>query len=217
MAFSYKSGRLTIFGSISTTQSWSINFGFEPGGADPSSSDLSTWLPTLDTPISTWWNTANGPKACNSSDTLVTGVRAEFYDAGASVPIASASHSFGTALAGFNSQYSPTQTSMCHTLLSAYSGQHYRGRVYVPTTALTLGSNHQPSSTFVDALSVSMANLIHAINISTLAASAPLVCIRGTGALSPSTVTSVRVDSEPDVQRRRADKVLASYTKTTSV
>lgn len=215
-AYSYLNGRLSIKGTIQNVQTWSINIGFT-GPGTVTNTDLSTWLASLDTAIATWWNTGNGVKYVNPSYVQCTSSSAEYYAANSAVPMAQAAHTFASALPGNSTSYLPTQCAAVHSLHTNAAGRSNRGRLYVPVTGALLSSGPVLGTSNVDAMASSMSTLLHAINISSLAASAPQVIVRGSSVLSGYPVTSLSVDNEVDIQRRRADKLFASYTKTVTV
>jgi hypothetical protein len=75
---------------------------------------------------------------------------------------------------------------------------------------------HVLATSQADAGANSTAALITAINASTFAGSAVSTIVAGTISL-PGSVTHVRCDNEMDIQRRRADKLVATYSKVTTV
>jgi hypothetical protein len=101
-------------------------------------------------------------------------------------------------------------------LQTALGGPHQRGRIYVPAVGASMFSPHVLATSQADAAANSTATLITAINASTFAASAVSVIVAGSISL-PGDVIQVKCDNEMDIQRRRADKLVATYSKVTTV
>lgn len=108
----------------------------------------------------------------------------------------------------------PNVVATAVTLKTALAGRSYIGRVFLPATNQVLDSNGLMQSSTVDGLASSMQHLIQAIN------GAPggyAVCVVSgkTGAKTP--VTSVRIDSKCDVQRRRENRQGGGYAKSLTI
>jgi hypothetical protein len=101
------------------------------------------------------------------------------------------------------------QAAVVHSLRTATPGRRGRGRCYFPANGATLtGSNL--SSTVTTALSNSFRTYLDAVNATALGAGT-VVAIVATSLMNPApAVTRVVVDSELDVQRRRANKILGT-------
>lgn len=199
--------RLTAGGDIATTQSWSTGFTVSVPGSATSQSDLQTLLGAFRAAWEIGWATATTTKiaSINAADTRLYRYRAYLYAPSGGPAILQASED-RTALLGTQTGSSvPTQTSIVATLLSGLPGRSYRGRMYLPATAITLGATHQTTQTVVNGLATTVAGIITAVNAATTGTPFGEVVVAGLQGRIP--ISSVRVDSEPDIQRRRADKV----------
>lgn len=215
MALPYAHGRLTIYGSILSVQSWSVNLGFTTDFSVVTNTNLNTWLSTIQANVLTWWNTANGPKATNSPNTNLQGLRAETYAASGTTAIHAARYSYAAPSAGTAAVYSAAQQACVCSLLTDSSLATARGRIYIPTTGLGLQSNQRYATATVDAMSSATQVLLTALNATTIAGSAVTMVVNGS--LGVHNITNVRCDDDPDIQRRRSDKILPSYYKTNTV
>jgi hypothetical protein len=109
----------------------------------------------------------------------------------------------GQAGEGTSSTQLPIQVALVTTLETGLSGRRRRGRMYWPcTNAVLVG--HQVSQADIALLSSGVAEMFNVMN----AAAGPGICVVlsqvGTG--SAARITRVSCDSEPDVQRRRANR-----------
>lgn len=113
----------------------------------------------------------------------------------------------------------PPQTCMVASLRTGQSGRSFRGRVYLPKQSAVLSGGHQ----FSAADTTSAANAVAAF-LSGWEADAILP--DGTGIFAvvvsvkrgvASAITSVVVDSKPDVQRRRINKMTTENVNTHAV
>lgn len=98
----------------------------------------------------------------------------------------------------------PLQTCMVLTLRTARSGRSYRGRMYLPACGTAL-SDHEFSPLLVDEIGGGLKHWFDAIN----AANTPTVSVVSQKLGSAEFVTSVSVDSLPDIQRGRAQGLTA--------
>lgn len=210
----YRHIRLSIYGTINTTQSWSINISTQPTAATVTNSDLASWLTAIDSAVqTTWWGAV---KALNAGQSNLLGIRASYYAAGSTTAAAAADHPFASLIAGTGPALMPTQSACVVSLLTNQSGRHYKGRLYVPVTGVTMTGTFKLSNGNVDTVNTFTAGLMTTLNATAVAGAANQVIVAG-AVSSPAAVLSCRTDNEVDIQRRRADKILASYFKTTSV
>jgi hypothetical protein len=213
----YNYVRLQQYGTMANAQTWSVGLGVEHTQATPiSAADLTTWLTALDTALKAWWTTGSGLQSCNYTDIKYVGARAYSYAITQNVAFAQADHPFTTPLLGTAGAGTlPVQTCLVASTLSGSPGRSFRGRRYLPLTSCSLAV-HNVSTTNTDAILAGEVALLNAINSTALGsgtAKATIVNKKTT----PARIFSVRVDSEPDIQRRRADKLVALYSKTTAL
>lgn len=160
--------------------------------------------------------------ACLSPDQAYDKVSVYAYPSGATKAAYGADASFaGSGLVGTGTARNALQCSLVATLGTGHRGSSYRGRIYLPFTGKTFGTNHQAQNADVDAIQAALAGTANNQNLlddfrragiqhNDTSANA-VVWSRHLGIASP--ITSVRVDSRIDIQRRRAGKQVASYAK----
>jgi hypothetical protein len=208
VALPYAHGRLSIFGDIKAVQSWSINLTFVAGDFS-SGTLLSAFLVAVRPAITTWWSAAGSAGSLNASDCRLLGSRAYYYSAGEGNAHAQAEDILTSPLSGTGANPLPTQTSLVCSLLTAFPGRRNRGRLYVPMNGKSLATGHQLTTGEVTSVANTMKALIDGVNAQLLGSATCRVVV-GSNQPTPPVVTKVRVDNEPDVQRRRADKILAT-------
>lgn len=203
--------RFVLRGDIGGTQSWSTSFAMAPPPGTVSQSTLSGILASVSARAATWWNaTTGGIGARNTADTRLLGVDAYLYGGGSGAPASlQASIDYATPLVGGSSTAHPTQTSIVVTLLTGLPGRSFRGRMYLPMTGGALGSNHQLVQANVTDYAAAAKAFMDGVNSDAVVPDFGRVSVAGSA--GPIPVTSVRVDSEPDVQRRRANKIQAAF------
>lgn len=109
----------------------------------------------------------------------------------------------------------PLQVSMCVTLRTPMPGRRHRGRMYLPFLSGTAMNGHQFVQGICTSIAQSTADFFEAVKDAIQAGgNATIVSQAGT---THTNVSSVAVDSRPDVQRRRANKQTASFTESAPV
>lgn len=213
----YQYTRLSQYGTMAGNQTWSVGLAVQHSQAQPpSGTQLDAWLTALDTALKLWWTQASSLQSFNSAAIKYIGARAYSYAINSKTAINQAEHPFTTALLGTNGVGSlPLQTSIVSSTLSGFPGRSHRGRRYLPVTATTLASNQMQTSG-VDGLVSAEVTLMNTINTTTLGTGTG-TCVIANKKDFPDVIRSVQIDSEPDVQRRRADKIVATYFKKTSL
>lgn len=201
--------RLVIYGDISLSQTWSCGLAMSPPPTLVNQGDLDALLAAAEPLLSAWWGSSGttGVGSVNAADTRLLGVRAYLYGSGTGPADLQAIRDRVTPLTGAGNTPSPTQTCLVATMLTGLSGRSYKGRCYTPSTALTLDATHQASQTQTDRVAGAWRDLINGLN-GVAAPEFGRVQVHGSRGNYP--VTAVRVDSEPDIQRRRADKIIAA-------
>lgn len=202
--------RCTMLGKIGTTQTWSTGLSVVVSGA-PDQAALNALLTAFQTAATVFWNggTPVGLKARNMPDVTLTGFRAYLYSTGGTGQASLQAGTDITPIPGTGTAALPTQCSLVASLLTGQPGRSRRGRMYLPyTVSNTLDTNHQITLAEAAIISGRVKTLIDSINASAITGFARVSIVGPTAA---STVSSVRVDSELDIQRRRADKILAAF------
>jgi hypothetical protein len=153
-----------------------------------------------------------GAQALIGADSSYTGLRAYCYPTGGPgatyIAEAAASPVVGTAPGA-----SPFQTAMVVTLQTGAAGRRARGRMYLPAHGVQLlTTTHLFATADTDRGSSAVAGWLTALH----GTSNPAVVL-STVAGSSRVITGTTTDNKPDIQRRRANKVIGTYVKTTTV
>lgn len=200
--------KVSIKGTLPNGEVWSVN----PIFSTPTEPTLT--FDQLDT-IASAINAITVPAtvlATLSGACAITGVRLEQRERDGSL-VGQMEKPRSSPLVGTGTVILPLQTSIVVSLASIYPGGQGRGRLYWPLTAGALGTlNHRYSGT---QLSTFLTNfkaylgLIEAAIVATTTA-ADLVVWSRTGT-AYHTVVKMRAGDVPDVQRRRRDSLVESY------
>lgn len=103
------------------------------------------------------------------------------------------------------------QVSIVVSLRTQFVGRSRRGRMYLPANGYGLGTDHQGSSGFIATLAEEWATILGNVNAINLPGGGnPSVCVVSQTLNDTAVVNAVIVDSVPDVQRRRANKLAAT-------
>jgi len=209
--------KLSQFGTMYGNQTWSIGLSVQPlQTAPPTPSQLTTWLAALEPALRAWWTPAPSIGPFNAAGVLYQGARAYSYAANATTAFGQAELKFSTALQGNSANTAlPLQTSLVSSVLSGSPGRSNRGRRYIPWTSSSLVLS-QVATADVDKAVGAEVTLMNVINGTALGVGVG-TCVIANDKDFPSLIRSVRVDSECDIQRRRADKIAATYFKTTAL
>lgn len=154
--------------------------------------------------------------ACLAPDCGLDSITAYGYTGGATAAFTSAEtrNQVGTTA----SKVLPLQTSCVASLRTGRPGRSFRGRAYLPVLTKTL-AQYQFQNADVDVIANGVANMLSTVNDATgtggFNRAIPVVMSSKQGLLTP--ITSVTVDSKPDVQRRRARSEVVAYTKVTAL
>lgn len=141
----------------------------------------------------------------NSTTTLLTTLRYDYYLSGSNASVANGELDAGSQVGGVTTQ-SPAATCCVATLLTATQTKSGRGRMYWPATgSLATADGYRFPSSTATGLSAALADLIEDINSEDAEGDAgvltAVVSSSSTGAVHP--ITAVRVDNIPDRQERR--------------
>jgi len=205
----YAYGRISFFGRIGADQSWSTGWSFTNTGT-PSSQNLMDLLAyQVSQECDLMWNGNNqgvGAASLNAQDTTMTGVRAYWYPAGTNKASAQGEFIYSAPRVGTGTASLPTQTSVVVSTLSGNPGRANRGRMYLPATGATL-NGHQLVLAPTGQFTTQIGNALTNFNLIDSAVG-DYRCVIAS-AQAPIPIVRVRVDTRPDIQRRRADKVFA--------
>lgn len=205
-----------IKGDINVSQTWSVGVWSEVvGTGSPTAADLDAAVTAVLPLVATWWGSM---KFFNSAGTRYTQLGGYYYPAGSAVATISSIKPV-TPVVGTGTFYQSPRNALVVSLLTGHSGRSYRGRAYVPMTAAQTDTTLQALATGVDSCALAHQTLLTALNAVSLAphwGNAP-TRVRSEKLGIASIITSIKVDSLIDTQRRREDKLTAIYSKTRSV
>lgn len=210
--------RFTALGSM-VNDTWSTNVWLRAlGDTVPTATQLDTWTASVlaDFDSKVWSNATNGLKLSNAPYCSLTGGRGLFYRD--SVLQQSATHAM-TPVVGSGSSIHPPYVALVATTLTGRAGRSFRGRMYLPVTALgvsgTTGQQSGNPSGFATNLASWLSNHAAWTYWTGVTGAAPVVMTQ-TGA-TPENITAVRVDTKFDSQRGREDKLVPTATSSAAV
>lgn len=200
--------RLVLSGTNGGGNGWSTGVWMLTNDA-VDATELGSWVTTLQPLI---WPTFNGGSSgqwgrLTSSSTRLTDLRA-YYHASFTARASAVGEITHSGITGAGADAVPYTCAVVASLRTALSGRSYRGRMYCPADGAAL-TQHQFAAADTDYVANGIHALFGVLNSSTLAGSNPLVCVGSRKMNFGTIVTSITVDSLPDVQRRREDKVTA--------
>lgn len=212
----YAYGKAQFFGTIMGNQDWSTGWSFLASGA-PTAADMNQLALELGSIVDTAWTGPGGTIGIGdvqSSDTLLTGTRCYYYPSGSTKASVQGESIYNPARTGQGTAALPTQTSLVASMRTSRPGRSNRGRMYLPLTGINLNGHQVVPASCAD-LCHNIAVMLDAFNAYNLAGKTLQAVVAS--ALGPVPITQVLVDSRPDIQRRRADKVIAVYTAATNL
>lgn len=206
-----------INGTLGSEQTWSTGFwvGYT-GDPVPTSDQVNDLAGDFAGFANTW---ATALEGLWTSTTAIDSVTVAFFPTGALHPTLLGEATVGVE--GSGSLSMPASCCLVATNRTARPGRSYRGRNYIPLTnpAVMGGVTFEVTEGTTVTVANAHAALFHAVNENTpdspLIAGTVSVGSRAASVLTP--VIEVSVDSRPDVQRRREDKVGALFTHDAAV
>ncbi len=198
--------RVIIQGGIRGGEIWSFGQWFDAGRA-LTHSELGDLCTTANTAFNSQLKPALQARMTASDNGVSTS--AYYYDGSSSraVDQYTIPNSWvGTA----GSSNVPNDMAAVATVLTGRPGRSYRGRAYLPWTGPGL-VNGQFTSADCTALATAYAGWLTTVKNATtpFVGAVPVVCSQTKSVLTP--VAQIRIDSKPDVQRRRIEKVVALF------
>nr|CRY97354.1 hypothetical protein [uncultured prokaryote] len=212
MAQSDDGARITISGGLGSGEIWASSFWLTDVAAD-SQSDFNDVVAAVATAF-----TANARSVLlsqMSSVSSVANLTGRYYAAGES------SYKYETiigsvAAGGTGSFNTANQVAMVLSLRTADAGRSKRGRMYLPANSIGTTTTNQFQATYCATVANDFADFFSAVNAIT-AGGGGIVAVASGMLGTAQTVTSVQVDTRPDVQRRRANKMGGIVTETADV
>lgn len=200
--------RLVTSGTVSGSQTWSTGVSVAAGANTLTQSQLDGLLAAY---AAAWqanlWGSGTTPlKGANAAVVDLRSFRAYWYPFG-NPPVALQSGIDIAPIAGNSgSGFHPPQCALVVTLLTGIPGRKYRGRMYLPATGLAVQSDLQVSTAALTPIAAGVKATFDAVNTYTTTNGPGDVAVAGSA--GPVPLSAIRIDSELDIQRRRADKIL---------
>jgi hypothetical protein len=215
---SYPIVRVLIRGTISGTQTWSAGFACSSSTV-PTATQLQTFVTSIaGTPFTTFITATSGLRTFMATGlTRVDRMDAYYIPANSRVATLSATAALVNSNTGTGTGVQPAQSCVVASLRTNTPGRSGRGRMYFPADGLALSSVGQIAQGNANALSSSLAAYFTAVNATALGAGSVNVVVPTSKFGAPFTVTRVVVDTETDIQRRHANKLVATGSASTSV
>lgn len=105
---------------------------------------------------------------------------------------------------GTGSGHMPHQVCIVVTTRTAFSGRSKRGRMYLPATGINLTSDLQMNTALLSTAMGFIGGFFEALKTMPIPATAVVVSTKLT---STSDIVEITADTQPDIQRRRGNKV----------
>lgn len=175
--------------------------------------DLDAWT---DSVASAWATLLTTLTTSGSTDTRYTDTKVSYYAAGStSAVLQSDNAAHAQSMTGTTKH--PYQVAVVASLRTAIPTRKTRGRMYLPLDAMAMGSAGQYNSTQVNNVGAAMKAYLDAVRALTIVGSAthPVVASHVSGLQTE--ISTVIVDSIPDIQRRRADKLVPTTISTNAL
>lgn len=171
-------------------------------------------LDTLTADVATLWNTYAG--AIQSS--LYTGVSwkqvlSYYYDGSGSGAALQSSHVLAASTGTLSTSGAPIDNCLVTSLRTGLPGRAKRGRMYVPCHAAILAATGNYGNPLATTYVTAAQTMFNAWN----AAHAGWVAVVSRTSTSSLPVLQVQVDTKPDVQRRRENKLVPTSTQLATV
>jgi hypothetical protein len=204
--------RLVLHGRLNGGEIWTCSVDAN-GGTPPA--DQAAFQDAVDGVVAS--GTFNGLVAWlashNNAGFHLDGLTGYYY---ADYPIAAtftAEHVLSTAGSGSGAVL-PNQVSLVATKLTGSAGRRNRGRMYLPFTAFNLAANGELLQADCDDASSAVVDFINAVND---VYSPDGACVASVVGSTTRPITQIKVDSRPDIQRRRANSQAVAFQTTADV
>lgn len=201
--------KFVLYGDATDGEIWSTSWYTKPQAGISSQANLDNFINTYANTSYPAATLSTVLKSRMSVTTRQLGFKGYYYNGGTSA-IYATDKPFSSPIVGSSGGSPlPLQTAVVATLLTGASGRRNRGRMYLPVNAVSLSTAHELTTTDVDALANAVKDWFAVLNAS---GDNPVQVVSVAGSASRP-VTQVRVDSKPDIQRRRANKQQPGYQK----
>jgi hypothetical protein len=207
--------KIVFRGTIQGTQSWStaLFMAIQTDSGNLTATNLNTIAGHLSTPSSTLWTSIAGVGW--RSTTSFNEISVYYYPTGEPDPTEVSNLSVTAVVGGLTSATLSPRDALVASFLTGLSGRSYRGRSYAPMGGLPLGTDQQAPLVATTGLGNAWKVFIDAVNSANwndgnVLAQVASVASFTRGITTP--ITTVRVDSLVDSQRRREDKFTSLHT-----
>lgn len=199
--------RLVASGSIGGSQTWSTTLWLATGDGvpGPTQAQLDAVVTTAEAATRTWANIVKNSNCAQWSYNKLDGY---YYLPNTKVAAMQSEKVSASPIVGTGTAV-PFVTSVVASLRTGVAGRSGRGRIYIPATGIALNDHGQLSDTLCAQLAAGTVELIHSYNSITI----PFDSLSGKVVVASFTknvgelVTRVIVNSMPDVQHRRTNKL----------
>lgn len=202
--------RIVLGGTISGAQGWSTGFACALGGA-PTLAEMQAIVDKAAFASDALWHAGGSANLAgiNAPDTRQTSVKGYYYPAGSGAATVQAEQAtFPSPLLGTSGAFAPAVTCLVASMMTGVPGKSFRGRMYLPATGLTIGADHNITQALCGAIANRLAAFFDSVQAVILSSGGVNVGVAGKTAFTA--VNRIVIDSEPDVQRRRAEKLHAT-------
>jgi len=219
MALSVDTSKVTLFGNMGG-DIWNTGYWVDVDASltPPAQADLDTWTTNVRTAWSTnFWTTTIRAMADPAVNYL--GVRAHYYPAGSSVSTRTSESLVPSPTLGTGTQIHPYEVATVVTLRTVNASRRGRGRMYLPLSGVPMATGGLYSSGSIGAVADAAKASIDASNalatVGSITSTRAVVASQADGLVLP--VTRITMDTKPDSQRRRQNKLVATLTSRTII
>lgn len=204
--------KVDIVGTRVGAEEW--NTGFWVTAPSPTTQlDLDTWLTGVQGFVNTWWAAVLSRA---SAGTAPSAVRARWYEGGDLTATLSAERPL-TTTPGSSGTTHPYQVSVVASLRTSVPSRTTRGRMYLPLDGTLMSTGGQYAAAAITAVNTPTATLLTSVNGTTIGGLPTTVVVASHVTGLVQYVTRVVMDTIPDIQRRRANALLAASVSSITV
>jgi hypothetical protein len=203
--------RFVLVGTLPGGEEWASGLWWTVNAAPANGPDFQSFV---DEYAITAFGHAGWFQGQNVAGATWTGVKGYYHASNPGAPAVFAGENvFGSPKVGTGSgQEQPNQVCVVASTLTGQSGRSFRGRMYCPATNLGLTAGVIASGQ-VDAVASGLVDLIDAVRTATTWR--PMVVSITKDVMTE--IIQLRVDNKPDIQRRRANKLVSTYRNTSNL
>lgn len=209
--------KIVIFGQMQQVQDWSTSITANWTGNSPliTAGDVQGLVLDIEAMTRTWWMTINN---LEGGQTSYQGCRLYYYQAaGDRATFSGEALTTAGPLFGGGTDNLPMFTSLVASFRTQRVGSSFRGRSYMPLTSCALDNTGQVSQANCGVVAGAYKALLNSIDAYTSTPNnvAALEAVVASATQSELTrITQVEVNSQPDTQHRRTDKLPAARVAT---